>query len=295
MTENLLIPAFLRLLDTASSRRFKLKDKVVDYGDAVGRKAIELSNRIKSEYQIDIFSESLSNEHLTRFEYLIGNAMSNYVKKNLVPRRINDEVKILKESENIKVETLEKFEITFGPGLSDTLKRIESISTDTLLTLAQKPLMLSYLPGRELLDQYFSLSIAEIEKTEYFLLFTLRHESRDPKKLSIISFMALSTSEYSKYQKNPTQLFLKGLDKFGVDMKINDKLSRYYSDIEVPLNTNIQSTEFLNFQNMDTKEPFVLAMTMKLTSRSIEMKNVFAIRTNLLINEIDKKTLPNKG
>ncbi|MFT6948791.1 MAG: hypothetical protein ACJARP_003225 [Vicingaceae bacterium] len=288
MEENLIIPALLRLLDTASIRRFNLKAKTVDYEDAIGQKALQISSDIKSKYNLDIFSKKLSNEELTKFEHLIGNAMSNHVNKKLVPRKITDEVKILKESKNIDIKALDKFDITFGPGLSDTLEKIKSIKTETLLSLSKKPLYLSYLPGNELMDQYFSLAVIKIKDIEYFIVFTMRHENRDPKKLSIISLIALPTSEYSKYQQNPTQLFLKGLDKYGVDLKINNKLSRYYLNIEIPLNTNIQSTEFLNFQNLDDKEPFVLAMAMKPTAKSIEMQNVFAIKTNVLLKKLNE-------
>jgi hypothetical protein len=288
MEDNLIIPALLKLLDTASIRRFKLKDKTVEYNDAVGQKALKISRDIKSKFNIDIFGEKLSNNDLSRFEHLIGNAMSNHVNKRLVPRKISDEVRILRESQIIDPQTLDKFEITFGPGLTDTLEKIKTIETSSLLELAKKPKVLSYLPGDELIHEYFSLSIATINNKEFFIVFTLRHENRKPNQLSIISLVALPSGEYSKYQKNPTQLFLKGLDKYGVDMKINDKLSRYYLDIEVPLNTNIQSTEFLNLQNIGEKEPFVLAMVMRKTAKSLEMKNVFAIRTKILAEELNK-------
>ena len=289
METDILIPSLLRLLDIASIKRFKLKNKVVDFKDEIGQNAIKINNQIKSKHNIDIFNKSLSIEDLNKFEHLLGNAISNHVNKTLVPRRVNDEIQILKESKNIEVEALGKFEVTFEPTLLSFLKKIKSISINELLNYAKRPLLLSYLSEDNLTDHYFSLSKVDIEDIEYSIVFILRHGKGNSDKLSIVSFVALPTKEYSAYQMNPIQLFLKGLDKYGVDMKINNELSRYYKSVKVPLNTNFNSKEFLNLQNIGIKESFILAMVFTPKSDFIEMKNVFAIRIDDLIEQLNHK------
>jgi hypothetical protein len=113
------------------------------------------------------------------------------------------------------------------------------------------------------------------------------HENRKKENLFITNTFLLEQSSYSKYKGNPIQLFLKGLDKYGIDMNINDTLSRYYNKIQVPLETNVKSTEFLKMQNIGPKEPFILSMILKQTLTSIVLQNLFATRTNLILSEFN--------
>lgn len=287
MIENLIIPALIRLLDFASIRRFNLKNKEVNFKDEIGKKAIEINDKIKSKHSIDIFSKKLNPEDLSKFEHLVGNAMSNHVNKNIVPRKVSDEVEILKQTEIIDPKILDQFEISFSQSVIDTVNKITKIQTTEFLESIKNPLALSHLPDKELGDQYFALSKISKDSEDYYFISTLRHESREIGKLSIAAFLTIPKNQYSIHKNNPTQLFLKGLDKYGIDMKINNKLSRYYKEIDIPLNTNLGSTEFLNLQNIDASESFMLAMMVKQTAASMNMKNVFAIKTDLLLQDIN--------
>lgn len=295
MVENLIIPALIKLLDFASIRRFNLKDKKVDFEDETGRKALEICAKIKAQYSIDIFSKNLNPEELSKFEHLVGNAMSNHVNKKLVPRKVSDEVEILKESEIVDPKILNDFKISISESIKNTVEQINNISPEEFLESVKNPKALSHLKGEELTDQFFALSTIKKETTEFYFVSTLRHETRNQEDLNIVAFVAVPLNQYSTHQNNPTQLFLKGLDKYGIDMKINNKLSRYYKEIEVPLNTNLGSTEFLNLQNIEKEDAFMFAMAVKQSPVAMEMKNVFAIKTNLLLKDLNNQTLPNNG
>jgi len=287
MVENLIIPALIKLLDFASIRRFNLKDKKVDFKDETGKKALEICSKIKAQYSIDIFSKDLKPEELSKFEHLVGNAMSNHVNKKLVPRKVSDEVEILKKSEIVDPDILNNFNISISESIYDTVNKIKNISPEEFLEAVKKPKALSHLKGGELTDQFFALSTIKKDRKEFYFVSTLRHETRNLDDLNIVAFVAVPATQFSTHQNNPTQLFLKGLDKYGIDMKINNKLSRYYKEIDVPLNTNLGSTEFLNLQNIDKNDSFMFAMAIKQTPIAMEMKNVFAIKTNLLLNDLN--------
>lgn len=237
MENSLILPALIRLLDFSSIRRFKLKDKEVNFKDEIGKKSIVISNGIKNKYNIDIFSKSISSEDLTKFEHFIGNAMSNYTNNKLVLRKINDEVNILKESKYADSEIFKNFKISFSESIVDSVSKIKGIKSNELLELIKNPDSVTFLEDEKDLNQYFSQSRIELNNRTYFIISTLKHESRKIDELNIISFVPLISDKYSSFDGNPTQLFLKGLDKYGVDLNINNTLSRYYRNIEVPLNT----------------------------------------------------------
>jgi len=279
MEDILFIPALLRLLDFASIRKYNLKDKQVKFDDEIGRKAILINNKLKSSKGLDIFDRNLKLDEISSYEHLIGNAMSNHVNKKVVLRKVNDEIKVLKEAKIIDPKKLKESSLEFSTGIIDTIKDITSIKSEDLLQIILNTEYLSLLPGSNLKEQYFAASSIILKGVNYFLVSVISHESGKQENLFVTNFFILEQEKYMKFHGNPVQLFLKGLDKYGVDMNINDTLSRYYYWVELPLSTNIQSIEFLNLKNLAPKEPFALSMVMRRTIKSIEIQNVFA--TNL--------------
>jgi hypothetical protein len=288
MDNSLIIPALIRLLDFSSIRRFKLKDKDVNFKDEIGIKAIGISDGLKSKYNIDIFSKSISSEDLNKFEHLIGNAMSNYTNNKLVLRKVNDEVSILKESKHIDSDIFKNYKISFSESIIEDVSKINGIKSNELLEIIKNPDYVTFLEGKDNLKQYFSQSKIEFNSRSYYIVSTLSHETLKKDELNIISFIPLNTEQYSSFDGNPTQLFLKGLDKYGIDLNINNTLSRYYRNVEVPLKTKMDSVEFLNLKNIDKSEPFILSMDLMKTENSIKLNNVFAIKSRMILNELNK-------
>jgi hypothetical protein len=288
MDNTLILPALIRLLDFSSIRRFKLKDKEVNFKDEIGKKAIGISDGLKNRYNIDIFSKSISSEDLNKFEHLIGNAMSNYTNNKLVLRKVNDEVNILKESKPTDSEIFKNYKISFSESITEDISKIKGIKSNELLEIIKNPDSVTFLEGENNLNQYFAQSTIELNNRSYYIVSTLRHESRKKDELNIISFIPLNKEQYSSFNGNPTQLFLKGLDKYGIDLNINNTLSRYYRNVEVPLTTKTDSVDFLNLKNIDKSESFQLAMALMKTENSIKLNNVFAIKTKMILNELNK-------
>ncbi|NOZ46371.1 MAG: hypothetical protein GXO79_06275 [Chlorobi bacterium] len=282
-----IIQALLRLLDFAAIRKFNLKDKNVNFDDKIGKKALSINEKLKETKGLDIFSKKITNDEISKFEHLIGNAMSNHINKKVVLRKIDDEIKILKNAIPLDKAIYEKFNIKFSDSLNRMLEKVSTINSEILLKLVIKANYISKLPHEVLKHHYFTQSIVNINKKDFFLISVLSHEHNKRENLHVNELFLLNKEQYSKFDRNPIQLFLKGLDKYGIDLSINGTLSRFYYHIEVPLNTNIQSVEFLNMQNIDRSEPFSLSMLLKKTEKSIELQDVFATRTNLIINEFN--------
>jgi hypothetical protein len=288
MNETIIIPALLRLFEYASIRRFNIKDKNINFEDEIGQEAISINNKLKTTQGLDIFDENLKSEDLTKYEHLLGNAMSNHVNKKVVLRKVNDEIKVLKEAKAINPKLLKKHRIQFSLSLKDFINNIKTINSENLLKSVQDSTFLSLLERDEQSDNYFTQTNIKINNKDYFLISILLHEDGIRKNLFITNIFILEQDKYLKFGGNPIQLFLKGLDKYGIDMNINDTLSRYYNWIEVPLNTNIQSQDFLNLQNIGPKDSFILSMILKHTLKSIVLQNVFATRTNLILTEFNE-------
>ncbi|MEX2593601.1 MAG: hypothetical protein WD426_12575 [Anditalea sp.] len=288
MENALIIPALLRLLEFTSIRRFNLKHKEINFEDEIGKKSMLIIEDIKSKYNIDIFNKDLNIEQISKFEHFIGTAMSNHANKKLVPRKLNDEIRILKESMRLDKDFLKNFELTFSPSVSESiLSKLKNIDSSDFTNSVMNPEAISYLPSEDLTDQYFVLSSIEIKNQHYYVISSLSHESRKQKELVVDSLIPLKKEHYKKFEGNPTQMFLKGLDKYGIDMKINNSLSRYYRQAQVPKDTRIDSVEFLNLQNIAKKESFIVAMVLIDNATSIILKNVFAIKTSLIVDELN--------
>lgn len=286
MDSIMLLPAALRVLEYSSNRRFKIKDSNTNFDDEIGKNAMVMINDIKYKYGIDILKKEVNEEQLTMAEHWIGNAISIHVKKKLVPRKLTDEIELLKESKPVSSDVLNAFEIDFSQPVRDFVATV-SIDDTELLNKIKIPQAVSLLPGEGLMNQYFTQSNIEVRDHSYYIISVLRHERRIETELQVESFIALRAQEYSKYNGDPTQLFLKGLDKYGIDMNINNVLSRYYRRIEVPLDSRITSAEFLRFENWNSGEPFTLAMSLMYTDTSIILRDVFAIRNRALMLDLN--------
>lgn len=284
-----IIQALLRLLDYAAIRKFNLKDKHVNFDDEIGKKALSINNQLKETKGFDIFNERITKDEIVRFEHLVGNAMSNHINKKVVLRKVDDEIKILKNAIPFEPEIYKNFKFKISDSLSKTLEKVTTVDSEILLKSVIEASCISNLPHEALKDHYFTQSIVNISKKDFFLISVLSHEHDNKDNLLVNDLFILNQEQYSKFNGNPIQLFLKGLDKYGVDLSINGTLSRFYYNIEVPLKTNIKSVEFLNMQNIDKSEPFSLSMLLKKTTKSIELQDVFATRTNLIINEFNMK------
>jgi hypothetical protein len=163
-----IIQALLRLFDFASIKRFNLKGKSVNFKDEIGLKAISINNKLKSTQGLDIFDENLKLEDLTKYEHFLGNALSNHVNKKIVLRKVNDEVKVLRESKAVEINTLREHNVEFSASLSDFIKGIKTIDSDNLLKNIIDCQYLSILEREELSDNYFCQSEITINKKSLF-------------------------------------------------------------------------------------------------------------------------------
>jgi hypothetical protein len=288
MNDIFIIQALLRLLDYSAIKKFSLKDKQVNFDDKIGKKAVSINNTLKEKKELDIFAEKISVDDIIRYEHLVSNAISNHVNKKVVLRKVNDEIKLLKESKKIDPKILQESLIKFSQNIDSSIAKIKSITPEELMASIKSSNFLSCI-GKLKDTNYFAQSTINLKGSEYFLISTLAHSKTEEEFIYIADAFILQKDLYLKFKENPIQLFLKGLDKYGIDMNLNDTLSRYYHHVTLPLNSNIHSIGFLKLQNIDTtKEGFSLSMTYKKTKTSIEISNVYATKTRLILNEFNK-------
>ena len=282
------ILALSRLLEFASIVKFGIKGKDISFDDEIGSISKEIDERLRKAKGISIFSKSITLKQISEYEHYIGNSISNFTNRQLIKRDISDEVELLLKSKRLSIEHMESFNISVSKSLESNTIKIPDLNDETLVAICSKPISLSQLANGELDVQYFASSIVLLKEVEYVIVVALRHETQKKDELNINSFIIFPKTEYIKYLNNPTQLFLKGLDKYGIDMKIGNEIARYYFHTTVPITTSVQDVEFLNLQNIGPKDAFTVGMSFKNTGTSIELSNVYAINMSKFNAEMEK-------
>jgi hypothetical protein len=288
MVEIKQILALSKLLEFASNLKHGLKNENISFDDEVGKIAFDINNRLKKTKGLDIFSKSIIINQVLEYEHLISNSISNYTNRQIVKRDISDEVEMLLKTKLLPNEYLRKFKILCSMSIDSCIEKIPELSKETLLSICENPEYLSELEGEELNEHYFISSRIELNTKKYVIVLALRNETRKKNELTINCFLIFLQDEYLKYINNPTQLFLKGLDKYGIDMKIGAEISRYYYHAIVPTNSSIQGINFLNLQNIGPYDDFTVGMSMKNTGFAIELSNVYAINTSKFNSDMEK-------
>lgn len=282
------ILALSKLLEYSSNLKYGLKINNVSFEDEVGQIAKGINDRIKVSKGLDIFSIYNSLDQIIQYEHFVSNSISNFTDRMIIKRDVGDEIELLLHSIVVSENEFASFKIEISPSIKEEISNPPNISKATLFELIKKSKNISKLPGSDLSDVYFVSSNYMINDKNYVFIGALIHESRKIDELLINSYFLFPIEIYGKYISNPTQLFLKGLDKYGIDMKIGAEISRYYHKKTIPINTRIDNFEFLNLQNFKPTDKFTLSMSLKETLISIELENVFAINKTKLYLDLER-------
>lgn len=285
------IQALSKLLEYSSNLKYGIKFNNVSFDDEVGHIAKEINLKIKASKGLDIFKIQSSQEQIAQYEHIVGNSISNYTNRMIRKRDVGDEIELLLNSISIPLDEYANFKIEISPSILDEISKPPNISKDTLIELTKKSKIISKLPGSDLSDVFFASSEYFIKKTSFAFVSALRFESRKDDELLIMGYFLFPMDVYSKYLKNPTQLFLKGIDKYGIDMKIDEEVARFYLKKIIPITIKIDNFEFLNLQGIKPTDKFILSMAIKETGISFELTNVFAINTTKLYLDLEKYIL----
>lgn len=268
--------ALSRLLDFSSKLKFGENKDDISFNDPIGKISIKINKQIMSNEHIDIFKKNISYDEIENYESIVNRLIYNYTFRKIITRDVSDEIKIVNDSFKISNDVLRKNKISIANSLQNS-NYYKFIEKKEVLKLNLDPDFVFLLPGDELKNQYFTSTKVQIKDKSFILNSILSHDENKENKLSISSFILLFFDEYEAFYSNPSQLFLKALDKFGIDMKIGPKVSRYYYKVSVPINTNIDKFEFLNFQNKNLEDDFIISITFKKNLMSFDLTNVYAI------------------
>lgn len=279
--------AMSRLLEYASNLIYGHEVKDINFEDEIGQEAKAINEKLKHSTKIDLFSPVIKLEEIRQYEHLISNSISNYTNRKLVTRDVGDEVSILLKSKKLDRNALKDMKIVLSTSQKDDLEKLKYIDEDLILTNTKNCQYLSVLEADELGSQYFTTSKVKIDDREMILVTDLHHETRKKDELNITSFLLFPFDQYQKFYSNPLQLFLKGLDKYGIDMKIKDEVSRYYLHVKIPTTTNTNNIEFLNFQNYNGKDNFKLSLSIKKTPVAFELSHVYAINSSKFNDDME--------
>lgn len=280
------ILAHSRLLEFSSNLKHGINRDKVSFNDEIGKIAQTINQKLKTQKGLDIFKPDINFDDILKFEHFISNSISNYANKKIIKRNITDEIEILKESENLDIEVLRNFRITIANHLREKLEKFKHVQLDELLEAVHNPKFLSLLSGEGPNDQYFVSNKITIKQKDFILVCDLVHNTQNKDELGVNSYFLFPANEYEKYLPRPTQLFLKGLDKYGVDMQILTDVSRYYHNVTIPLPSNGMDLNFLNIQNVGPNEDLMFGMSIKRTETELLLANVYGVNFTVMNNSL---------
>lgn len=275
-----------RLLEYSSNLKHGINRDKISFSDEIGKIANSINQKLKNSKGIDIFNPNISFEEILKFEHFISNSISNYANNKIIKRNINDEIEILKESISLDTNQLDNYNLSIAKHLEEKLKTFNHLSSNELIEAVKTPLFLSLLPGEGPTNQFFISNMISLKQKKFVLICDLVN-SKQPDELVINSYFLFPAKEFEKYLPNPTQLFLKGLDKYGVDLNILNEVSRYYYKVSIPLPPNDTGLNFLNIQNVGKNDDIMFGMLMKQTNTEIKMANVYGVNFTVMNNALN--------
>ena len=182
------IIALNRLFEYSSNKRFQISDSNITSKN-ISKKAIEIKEKIKREYDIDIFSENTTSK-IEKFEHILSDLFSTNVEK-LLKRNINDEAEVILNSKNINSRELHKYKIIIPNAFKENVTKYLPVNCNMLRRLCSNPDFASCIFPVESYNDYILTSLVEIKKIKRVIFIHLnRYSSTDLKTLKVSSLFA---------------------------------------------------------------------------------------------------------
>ncbi len=226
------IIALNRLLQYSAYKKFLIHDNSISHKN-IGNKAIEITDKIVKEFNIDIFREN-DKTKIIQFEYILGDLFSKYVSK-MVSRNINDEAELIINSKNIDISELDKYEIIIPEPFKRHVVRYLPVEDKYLLQICRNPDFVSCIFPIESYSDFIFTSLVKIDNIKRVLLAHLnRYSSRDLKTLKVSSLFAFKYDLVKHLFQNPIRLFLWALNMYGVDISFSGETKRFFRKTIAP-------------------------------------------------------------
>lgn len=253
------IRAFTKLYEYCSDRRHHLVHKTERGNDDVWERAEVINKNIKTLYNIDAFNIEDESKYID-YESSLSKYILDFNHKYILKgRNIDDEVSLILGAKdypvgrfkNKNLEGIEGFAISDEHKLS--MRRINNLIQNTIKVQVYQEKesdIENYFVTSKMnyknLDRIFLIHAkgAELIKDRVvgqsynFLLTPLSRQEvtnvvkKNDNKLVITSIMILKEKDYLQHLDSPIVLFLELLDRYGVDIKVDNKIKRFYKKFD---------------------------------------------------------------
>lgn len=258
------ILALGRLYEFCSNKRFHLiKNDFID--DSIGKLALELNNVIWKTNGINLF-EATSESDLIEYGKMLNNLTTEYSNQFFGYKTIGDEMELFKISESFPKDKMKSYDYNIRPIVKGILKDF-SLTVPNITVICKNPDCVVFIKE---LNSYFLISKAKIKHRNMILLIHLIRDDNSqvttsiPNHQKLQSFSLMNTKAISnhlliqmvmffsdeissEFKNDPIKLFIKGLDYYGADVEINNRVKKFHLNVILP--PHLDSID--NYYNID--------------------------------------------
>lgn len=293
------ILAIGRLYDFSSKKRFHLiKNEFLN--DGIGKKALEINQKIKNSKGIDIF-EATSEIDLIEYENILNQYTSTETNIIIGNISLGDEDFLLKTQVDFSVDKLKTYKIAMNSFLKPLIKKNNLIVPD-VVNACKSANKASFVKE---CGSIFVIKRIKVKTRNKLMLFHLTFDNpeqtiennkigmskvgedlENSPGLRIAMLFFFDENDYLSLVNNPIRLFIRALDLYAENLNIGTQLKKFYYHVLLPAHIRVDNLgEYLmNLQTSGLDDNNIKTVAMSTISEiQLKLKFIYAINFNKML------------
>jgi len=280
------INAFEKLFSYMANKKYGIVDNEITK-EVIYEANLRISKSLDESPYSDLFEET-DRDKLLEYENLLSDKVTRFVNQKIIVnnREFSDEINLLKNAHVFSLEKLRNYSISLALNLPDKVKQIEKINLNDFLANAKTLFHIDGdLPGGVSLGDYLLTSEFEVGSQRTIGLLHLGHASGQADHLVIHSIFICRYDDFKYLLNNPAHLFLKMIDRYGLDMEIGKVVKRFFLSITVSKNNINSPYQAFNFINPKSNQFYAVSSLLH-TSLAVYYNFTYTVNLTLWLRDI---------